>query len=192
MPNDQPQHADVLIDHFGQDVRYGAHALARNPGFTAVAVLTIALGIGLNTAIFSVLDAVALRPLELNGAEPVLAVRQELHGLQSRRHVQGRDLFSYPEYLAYREQDRSFAGLAAYTPETQAFVDANERPIRGQLTTCNYVLAAPLARGRGFLPRIARRATGRRSSCSATTPGARRSRRTRISSAAWCASTACR
>jgi macrolide transport system ATP-binding/permease protein len=145
--------AAMFLDNLRQDVRYGVHALARNPGFTAVAVLTIALGIGLNTAIFSVLDAIALKPLRFNGAEPVLAVYQELHGVKSRSFMQGRNLFSYPEYVEYRDQGRAFTGVAAYAPEIQAFADANERPIRGQLTTCNYfdVLNAPLERGRGFL-----------------------------------------
>src|SRR5881275_1199902 len=67
-----------------RDLRYGARALAKNPGFTAVVVLATALGIGVNTGIFSVLNGVALRLLPIPKAEQVLSVDQILHG-HSRR-----------------------------------------------------------------------------------------------------------
>jgi putative ABC transport system permease protein len=90
-----------------QDLRFGLRMLAKNPGFTAVAVLTLALGIGANTAIFTVVDAVALRPLP--ASSPDRLVRLNV------RSPQGVDpCFSYPDYDDIRQQVRSFSGVTIY------------------------------------------------------------------------------
>ncbi len=89
-----------------QDLRYGARQLARSPGFTAVAVLTLALGIGANTAIFSVVNAVLLR--ELPFKEP-----DRLVWVQSVRPDRNDAPFSLPEYIDYRDQTRTLEQLAA-------------------------------------------------------------------------------
>ena len=91
-----------------QDLRYGLRMLAKNPGFTAVAVLALALGIGVNTTIFTVYNAIALRPLPVKDPGNVVRV-----GHYYEFHWPG-DIhydFSYPEYAYYRDNNRVFSNL---------------------------------------------------------------------------------
>src|SRR6266436_6675527 len=97
------------MEVLGQDLRYAARSLRKSPGFTLVATLTLALGIGANTAIFSVVDAVILRPLPY--AEPSRLV--ELWGNVKRAKVERRGA-SYPDYVDWRQQSTSFDGMAAF------------------------------------------------------------------------------
>jgi len=141
-----------LREHFAQDLRFGFRMLRRSPGFTLVAVLTIALGIGVNATIFSIFDAVVLRPVQLTGAQQVVSVYQQLRGNFSRNVRNGNEFVSYPEYLDYRDHSGVFSGLAAYMPEFSAMLDRDATEVRGQLVSCNYfdVLEAPLLMGRAF------------------------------------------
>jgi putative ABC transport system permease protein len=91
-----------------RDLRFGARSLSRSPGFAAVALATIALGIGANTAIFSVVDAVLLRPLPFPGADRLVAVFQT----QPSLGVSGNGA-SYPNFDDWRTRSRSFDELAA-------------------------------------------------------------------------------
>jgi putative ABC transport system permease protein len=91
-----------------RDLRFGARSLSRSPGFAAVALATIALGIGANTAIFSVVDAVLLSPLPFPGADRLVAVFQT----QPSRGVSGNGA-SYPNFDDWRNRSRSFEELAA-------------------------------------------------------------------------------
>ena len=91
-----------------QDLRYGLRTLAKNPGFTAVAVLTLALGIGANTAIFSVVDAVLLRPLPYPEPDRLFTVYQTLP--QDPAQNTG---VSYPNYLDWTQQNQVFESIAA-------------------------------------------------------------------------------
>src|SRR5919197_5925125 len=90
-----------------RDLRYGGRALLRRPGFTAVAVLTLALGIGVTTALFTVFDALALRPLPLRDPAGLVGVV----GRSARG--ERRNLFSYLDYLDYRDRAGALLGLAA-------------------------------------------------------------------------------
>jgi hypothetical protein len=92
------------LDHLLQDLRYAARILRKNPGFTAVVVLTLALGIGANTAIFSVIDAVILRPLPF--ASP-----DRLVWLNGKFPQSDMAAVSAPDFLDYRARNQTFEGL---------------------------------------------------------------------------------
>ena len=95
----------------GQDLRYALRGLRRNPGFTAAAVLTLALGIGANTAVFSVLNAELLRPLPYQSPEQLAMLWTEVptQGLREGRSA-------YGDFADWRAQTRTFADLAAFEP----------------------------------------------------------------------------
>jgi predicted permease len=127
------------LETFWRDLRYGARALAQDPGFTVVAVLAIALGIGVNTGIFSVLNGVALRLLPIPKAEQIVSVDQIFHG-NLRRNLHGESgLFSYSEYKDYRENNHVFSGLLAYAPFLEATLGGESpKHLMGAETSCNF------------------------------------------------------
>ena len=137
-----------------RDVVFAVRVLRKNPGFTIAAVLTLALGIGLNAAIFSIFDAMALRPVRLPGAAAALTIYQDVRGSESRAMIGGPNLFSFPEYADFRDNNHVFSALTAYSPDFRALVDADVNPVNGQLAACNYfsVLGVSPALGRGFSP----------------------------------------
>jgi putative ABC transport system permease protein len=100
--------AGALVEQFGQDLRHGARMLLRSPGFTAVAVATLALGIGANTAIFSVVDGVLLRPAPVEDLDGLVMVWET-----DRHSGTTREPGSLPDFLDLRARSRSFAALAA-------------------------------------------------------------------------------
>ena len=137
-----------------RDVRYALRVLVKNPGFTMAAVLTLALGIGANAAIFSIFDAMALRPVKLPGVTKTVKMYQDMRGDFERNVVGGPSLFSYPEYADYRDHNHVFTELTGFAPEFRALVDADVKPVQGQLASCNYfaVMGVSPVIGRGFLP----------------------------------------
>ena len=143
----------TFASSFLNDLRYSVRTLAKNPGFTGVAVFALALGIGLNTGIFSVLNAVALRPLEVPRASEIVSVSQFISGAKIRNVHESGSFFSWAEYKTYRDANHVFSGLAAYAPFEQVILGGPQpRQIFGQLTSCNYfdVLRQPPALGRTF------------------------------------------
>jgi predicted permease len=106
------------IDRLWQDLRYGLRMLANNPSFTLVSVLTLAVGIGVNTAIFTAFNAVALRPIQ--APEPSRLVQ-----IGSSKE---NEFFSYLDYVYYRESNRAFSGMIAITFEGVSMSGAPTAP----------------------------------------------------------------
>lgn len=102
-----------------QDVRYGLRLLRKSPGFTSVAVLTLALGIGANTAIFSVIDARFLQPLEFNKPDQLVDVNAT-----SRQRGLTRAGLTLPEYLEWKQQNTTLQGMAFYTFEAFTYTQS--------------------------------------------------------------------
>jgi len=109
--NCREQRRGFWLESLWADVRYGLRALRRNPGFAAVAILTLALGIGVNTSVFSLVDIAFLRPLGVPEAKQVVILSRG-----------GNPLFSYDDYSGYRDRNFSFAALTATIP-TESSLD---------------------------------------------------------------------
>lgn len=142
------------LEDLYEDLHYGLRVLKQNPAFTVAGVLAIALGVGINVGIFSILNGVALRPLPIPGAAQIVGVSEVLHGHYSRNvHGEG-GMFSYAEYLDYRDHNHIFAGLVAYDPFVEATLAGSRmEQLFGALTSCNFfdVLNEHPAQGRGFI-----------------------------------------
>ena len=136
------------MSSFLQDLRYSLRMLARSPGFTAVAVLTLALGIGANAAIFSVVNAVLLKPLPFKAPGQLVSIYSKFPSL-------GFDHFwvSPPEYLELRQMAHSFADVGGYR-NTSVNISGAERPLRVDAArataTVLSTLGVPAERGRWF------------------------------------------
>ena len=151
-----------FIDQIWHDVHFGARMLRKNPGFTIVAVLTLALGIGANTSIFSLVYSLALRPLPVRDGANVVNVYEQFRGRFSRGTEGSPSLLSYPEYLNYRDHSRVFSGLSAYAPVSLSPSGTAGQEISGLLASCNYfaVLEGDMSAGRGFNAADCREAGG--------------------------------
>src|SRR5262245_12203225 len=96
-----------LSETFFQDLRYGARALLRNARFTTACVFTLALGIGLNTAVFTAYKAFVARPLDAREPDGMANFALQLHDGTTNA------FFSYPDYEAYRDHLQAFSGVIA-------------------------------------------------------------------------------
>ena len=97
------------MDNFVQDIRYAARGLRKAPAFTIVALLTLALGIGVNSAIFSVVNALLFRPLPVERPDQLV----DIYGRESNSSAH--ETSSYPNYVAYRAQTTTLSNLIAYS-----------------------------------------------------------------------------
>jgi len=132
-----------------RDLLYALRGLKNNPTFTAVAIASLALGIGLNTAIFNLVSAVLLQPLPVRDPAGLVSV------FTSDRTNPGLLYNSYPNYKDYRDRNAVFSGLALYTP-IQATLTGESGPgnVQGQIVSGNYfdVLGVKPVLGRVFVP----------------------------------------
>src|SRR6266536_4162932 len=132
------------IGDLWQDLRYGARMLMKNPGFTLIAALTLALGIGANSALFGLLDAVMLRTLTVPRPEELVlvATRTSEGGLHSD--------FSYPLYAALRDNNDVFAGMLASSDASFGLSSGSQTErARGEYVSANYFSALGLTLSRG-------------------------------------------
>src|SRR5688572_5821384 len=136
------------MDTMLKDIRYGVRSLLRRPGFTAIAVITLALGIGANTAIFSIVNAVLFRPRPV--AHPEQLVELYTGDASNPYHA-----ITYQDFLIFREQPEIFSGLAAYHIEQFKLGGAEDvEQVWGEAVSGNYfeLLGVNAIRGRTFLP----------------------------------------
>jgi len=138
-----------MIARLLQDLRYALRQLRKNPGFAAVAVITLALGIGANTAVFSVVDAVMLRPLPYYQPEHLVEAQSaEYHNFEAFN-------VCYPDFLDWRTQNHTFEHLVSYR-DNGFTLTGLERPVHVDAEIVSWDLVDALGvrpeLGRGFLP----------------------------------------
>jgi putative ABC transport system permease protein len=132
------------------DIRYGFRSLLKRPGATAIALVTLALGIGVNTAIFSAVDSILLRPLPFNNPERIVSVWEQSPSLGIQQNQA-----APANFFDLRNQNQSFEALGAYGPLDINLTGAGDpERLDGQLVTANVfsILGVAPALGRTFLP----------------------------------------
>jgi predicted permease len=133
---------------FWKDVRYGVRMLLRSPGFTIVAIATLALGIGANTALFSLVNGVLLEPLRFPQANQLLTL------YENKPHFEYGSI-SYPNFLDWKRDNRTFQSIAAFRPDDFSLTGLGEpERVRGIMVSADFfpTLGVNLALGRGLDP----------------------------------------
>jgi predicted permease len=137
-----------LAASLAQDLRYGFRTLRKNPGFTTVAIVALALGIGANTAIFSVINGVLLRPLAYPDPERLMLISETTPEF-------GQMSVAYPNFLDWRRETRSFTDMGASRSDDFNFTGAGEpEHLSGEYVSASLfpVLGVTPCMGRSFLP----------------------------------------
>lgn len=139
----------IWIDRLGQDLRYGVRIMARSPGFTLMAVMVLAIGIGVNVGAFSLFDMVALRPLPLPGADRLVR-------LERRSPSDYTSEMAYPSFLFYRSHARTLSAAMAVLGVPPMQIDNDMQGTRGSFVTPNYFteLGTRAAYGRVLTPAL--------------------------------------
>ena len=143
------------LENLAQDLHYGARGLARRPAFTAVAVLTLAIGIGATTAIYSAVHALLLRPLPFARPDELMSVTLVA---PDRGQHKGSDHmpWSYPKFSAFRDAQTVFSSLALYAGTQMTLASGEAELIRGEFVGATYLRTLGLTptRGRDFDPEL--------------------------------------
>jgi len=143
-----------VVSHLAQDLRFALRLLRKAPGFSITVVITIALAVGVNAAIFTVLNAAALQPLRVPQAEDLAAVALRLEGPGNRAVDGVPSMLSWPEFTSVRDQVRAFDGAAAFNALNPVTLGGAEpRQVLATLGSCEYfdVLRVRAALGRTFI-----------------------------------------
>jgi predicted permease len=115
-----------------EDVRYGLRMLRKNPGFTVVAVLTLALGIGANTAVFSIVNGVLLNSLPFSDPDKLVTL------FESKPNFKEGSI-SYPNFLDWQRENHAFGSIAAYRPDSFSLTGSGEaEQVRGEMVSANF------------------------------------------------------
>jgi predicted permease len=138
----------VWLEQLIQDLRYGLRSLRRAPGFTIVAVLTLGLGIGATTTIFSMVNAILLRQLPFKNPEQLVAV-------DSKRTDTGKHPFTIPDFIDYRDQNQTLEQLAAFANWSASLTGSGEAErVQGMRISANafQLLGVEAVAGRALIP----------------------------------------
>ena len=129
-----------------QDLRYGVRVLAKSPGFSLIAILTLALGIGANTAIFSVVNGVLLNPLPYHQPDQLVSLFEEMPNFKNGS-------ISYPNFIDWRRMNTSFSSIAAYRSTGFSLSGSGEpERLRGEMISAGFfeILGVNPLMGRTF------------------------------------------
>jgi macrolide transport system ATP-binding/permease protein len=135
------------LERLSHDVRFSRRMLLKNPGFALITIFTLALGIGANTSIFTLLDKVVVRSLPVEQPHQLVAFVEDAGGMPA--------VFSYPTYAELRDRNQVLSGIVAYFQQPFSVSDGNQTErVTGQIVSGNYFSALGVrpARGRFFLP----------------------------------------
>src|SRR5271165_2874630 len=127
------------VETFAQDVRYGLRSMWKSPGFSLICILSLALGIGANTTIFTIVNAILLNPLPVSDISRLV----QIDTVDSKTKVTQANAtklgMSYPNCQDYQRQNQVFTGISCFTFATLTWSGQSEpRQLQGQLVNANY------------------------------------------------------
>ena len=141
----------LFLENTRRDFWLSFRTLAKNPGFTAVVIVTLGLGIGVNTAVFTLVDTLFVRPLPVPDPHQIVSLGSSFRGREHKHH----QVFSFPVFLKIREASQAFSGLIAHSfLSVHLSADGFTERLSGEIVSANYtdILGIEPRIGRGFLP----------------------------------------